>query len=307
MANYPFIMGQYLVHTLQLVSNHILAPIPEHSHSRNSYEIHYIVSGYGILIANGSRYELSPGTLYITGPNIPHTQLTSEKDPMLETCIFYKFSPAPGRNDDSSPLYEKEQNIIHTLMDHPFWIGQDSMYINTLLTPLLQEASYKNSDSELLAASYLKSILILIARNMSVKSSCEAFKDKAKQNLPLHNSGSCCDVSSQKPEIDLNNQRYLIIDQAFLNHYNTITLDSLSEQVGLSKRQTQRLLKQYYGMDFNQKRLQARIAISKLLLHSTDKPIYEIAEQVGYSSVEHFCNVFKHEVGITALKYRRTK
>jgi YesN/AraC family two-component response regulator len=46
-------------------------------------------------------------------------------------------------------------------------------------------------------------------------------------------------------------------------------------------------------MNFQKKKLMARMAAAKQLLESTHKKTYEIAEITGYSTSEHFCNVFK--------------
>lgn len=46
--------------------------ILRHSHSHNSYEIHYVEEGYGKVLIDNRVYELSHNTVYITGPNIDH-------------------------------------------------------------------------------------------------------------------------------------------------------------------------------------------------------------------------------------------
>jgi AraC-like DNA-binding protein len=249
----------------------------------NSYEVHYIHSGYGILVSNGCRYELFPGSLYITGPNIPHAQLIADKNPMWETSVFYKVTPIASKSAANSNYSFEEKLIVSSFLSHHFWIGHDMQNLQQLFTPLLNEITYNKYDSKMMIESYLKQLIILITRNY----------DDAKQ------------VDSYMNKIDLNNQRFLIIDQAFLNDYKTLTLDRLSKKLGLSTRHTQRLLLEYYGLDFSHKRLQARMSQAKLILESTDKPIYEIAELVGYTTSEHFCNIFKKYFQITANHYRK--
>lgn len=50
---------------------------------------------------------------------------------------------------------------------------------------------------------------------------------------------------------NLNDKRFAIIEQAFL-YENEITLTKLSQMIGLCDRQTQRLLKKYYGKSFRE-------------------------------------------------------
>lgn len=283
LSNYSFQIGQYLFNILQITSSQFKNSVPEHSHGMNSYEVHYINSGYGILVSNGCRYELFPGILYITGPNIPHAQLIADKTPMWETCIFYKVTSTASKSEASFDYSPEENLIASSFLSHPFWIGHDMQNLQQLLADLLNEITYNKYDSKIMIASYLKQLVLLITRNY----------DDATQ------------VDSYMHKIDLNNQRFLIVDQTFLNDYKTLTLDSLSKKLGLSTRHTQRLLLEYYGHDFSHKRLQARMSQAKLLLESTDKAIYEISELVGYSTSEHFCNAFKKYFQVTASDYRK--
>jgi AraC-like DNA-binding protein len=78
-----------------------------------------------------------------------------------------------------------------------------------------------------------------------------------------------------------------------LYEYNTLTLEILSSRLGLSRRQTERLLKDQYGKTFQQKRTEARMSAATVLLRSSSQSISDISDQLGYSSVEHFSNAFR--------------
>ena len=51
---------------LNIAFEHFFKPLPRHSHGNNSYELHYIPNGLGQAVIDGSSYELTPGTLYMT-------------------------------------------------------------------------------------------------------------------------------------------------------------------------------------------------------------------------------------------------
>jgi AraC-like DNA-binding protein len=104
------------------------------------------------------------------------------------------------------------------------------------------------------------------------------------------------------PEFSLDVARNLTVEEAFLYEYKTITMDALSERIGLSKRQTERLLKEQYGKTFLQKRTQARMSAALILLEA-GKTITQVAEIVGYSSCEHFTNAFKQFYGKSPRNY----
>lgn len=60
------------------------------------------------------------------------------------------------------------------------------------------------------------------------------------------------DYSAPEKDENLNDMRFLIIENMFL--YNKdFTLKDLSRKLGVCERQTQRLLKKYYGKTFREK------------------------------------------------------
>lgn len=79
-------------------------------------------------------------------------------------------------------------------------------------------------------------------------------------------------------------------------------MDTISERIGLSRRQTERLLKEQYGKTFLQKRTEARMSAALIQLESK-KTINQVAEIVGYSSCEHFTNAFKKFYGKSPWSY----
>ena len=76
---------------LSICLEKLTRPIPKHSHSKSSYELHYISYGYGTLIADGTEYHITPGTLFMTGPGIAHEQVSLASDPMISQFYFLGF------------------------------------------------------------------------------------------------------------------------------------------------------------------------------------------------------------------------
>lgn len=58
------------------------------------------------------------------------------------------------------------------------------------------------------------------------------------------------------------------------------------------------------GMSPKQYLIEIRLERSKQLLTENKLSIGEIAEQCGFSSVYHFCRIFKQKIGITPTEYR---
>ena len=59
--HYSFILEGQKLHILMITHGTITAAVPRHSHSKNSYEIHYIYGGKGILVVQQTRKPLPPG------------------------------------------------------------------------------------------------------------------------------------------------------------------------------------------------------------------------------------------------------
>ena len=96
-----------------------------------------------------------------------------------------------------------------------------------------------------------------------------------------------------------------IIEDHFLFEYQNSNLDNLSSLLGLSNRQTQRLIKKLYGKTYIQKRIEARMSMAATLLTETEISISEISVKLGFATAEYFSNTFKSYFGISARDYRK--
>lgn len=92
-----------------------------------------------------------------------------------------------------------------------------------------------------------------------------------------------------------------------MSHYHSITLPKLAQMLGLSIRQTERTMKHDYGTTFTQKRTEARLNAALHLLSTTALPVNQISKQVGYSTLEQFCQAFKKQFNISATAYPAKK
>ena len=82
-------------------------------------------------------------------------------------------------------------------------------------------------------------------------------------------------------------------------------LDSLAEYIHLSRRQTERLIKNYFGVTFREKLIMTRIETAKDLLIGSELSIDDIAYMVGYSSRPSFSTSFKNYEGMTPVDFKK--
>ncbi|SHK07840.1 helix-turn-helix domain-containing protein [Pseudozobellia thermophila] len=62
-----------------------------------------------------------------------------------------------------------------------------------------------------------------------------------------------------------------------------------------------------YGMSPGKWLTKQRLIHAKLLLENTDRKVYEVAFDSGFESPAHFARVFKHENGISPLKFQKAQ
>lgn len=89
-------------------------------------------------------------------------------------------------------------------------------------------------------------------------------------------------------------------------HYQEgITLEEMSGELDITPEYLSTLFTREVGIKFSVFLKQFRISHAKRLLRGTDKKIYEIAQEVGYSDSKYFQRVFKEEIGVSPGEYRQ--
>jgi len=84
----------------------------------------------------------------------------------------------------------------------------------------------------------------------------------------------------------------------------TLTLETVAREVGLSASYFSALFHQVVGVSFREHLCRIRVEESKQLLSSTDYSLTDIALAVGFADQSYFCKVFKRIVGMTPGKFR---
>jgi AraC-like DNA-binding protein len=281
--NVRITIGDYILNVLYVRFGYFYSSMHKHSHSNKSYELHYIPGGYGTLIANEQEYPIIPGTLFMTGPDIEHEQLTLPDDPMAEYCICFEVIEGPARPYPARTHEELENSTIAELIKETlFWFGQDTQNMLLSFQQLSIETTHRYIGYDRMVKQSIEQIIIKLIRNYT-------------SNRPS---------LRQLPIRTLDDDRLILIEESFLTNYGDITIQELANLLGLSKRQTERTLKDNYSTTFTQKRTIARLNAAAFFLKTTSLSISSIAHKVGYSTLEHFCQSFKKHYGISATVYR---
>lgn len=98
--------------------------------------------------------------------------------------------------------------------------------------------------------------------------------------------------------------RNYLLDYLTSNEINNITLEELSKQIYLNKKQINRIIKKRYNMTYKQKQIRYRIENAKKQLLETDLSVDQISLLVGYTNLTSFYKAFRRIVGVTPKVYR---
>lgn len=270
-----FSMDNISIRALNIVFERFTRTIPSHSHGNGCYEIHYIPFGCGKLIADGQYYDISPNTLYVTGPHVEHAQTPIQSDPMQEYCVYLKIR-STSQKLQKSP-------VITAFTSMPFWIGEDTQGVHSLMKQLFDELEHCYTGHQNQVRLLLSQLLIYTVRNYE--------QYRIPQTSFSRNS--------------MAESKSIIIEEYFLYDYQSLSLEALAGKLKLSTRQTQRLLMEYYGKSFQQKKAEARMSVAAILLSDKTRSITSIAEDLGYSSIEHFSSAFRNFYQVSPREYRR--
>lgn len=261
------------IQIFKIFSGTLKGTIHMHSHAKNGYEIHLIDSGSGILETPNGKYKLSKNSLYITGPNILHKQISDSKNPMHELCIYLKIS-THGRDD-----------TISFFTAQPFWIGKSNSSIRNIFKRMITENEQNKRWKDGILSSLAIRLIAEIARLYSPES--------ASSQISL-------------PNEDLNESRSWILDQLLTDDGINTTLDDLANQMGVCKRQAERIIKDHYGASYKQLRYESKMSLAATLLEQNKISIEECAAQCGYASASSFVSAFKKKYKTTPKKYRES-
>ena len=273
--NIRFAIDDIHIHALNITYERFTRTIPSHSHGNGCYEIHHIPCGCGTLKVNGQYYDIVPGTLYVTGPHVEHAQTPLLHDPMQEYCVYLKLQGASRPKSPSS--------VMDTFIATPFWFGKDTQDIHSLMKKLFGELECRYLGYEHQLRLLLSQLLICIVRNQGLRFA----------------------PGTVLRENNLADSTSIIIEEYFLYEYVSLSLKGLADRLKLSTRQTQRLLLEYYGKSFQQKKTEARMSAATILLSDRNRSISSIAEALGYCSSEHFSSAFRNYYQTSPTEYRK--
>ncbi len=279
-----FFLGGIRCRALRISFETYRQPIPSHSHSSNGWELHMVAGGKGRVTLNGRSCSVGAGSFFVTGPHVEHSHISDPLEPISEYCVYLKIEPL-------KPLGGKTRHIpafLQLFLETPCWLGPDPQSLLPVMEQLLGELGCRKTGYLTQCVSLLRQLLVLAAR-------CYEASEPARS----------CSLPSE--ELPFPEQNYSLIEELFLYGYRDLTLEELASQLGLSPRQTERLLYAQYGKTFRQKKNEAKMSAALLLLEEDGRSITETALSLGYSSPEHFSAAFRRYFGLSPRSWKQRR
>lgn len=247
------------------------APGVYYSHKHPYYELHILRSGCMSFQVGEKTHTLTEGDFCLVYPGTVHVPAQSHPDVIRGSLSFELTDADCGMGD----LLTQKCRIGDC------YCGKSEAMAG--VWHFLQNEAVNSPFSEEMICALLAQLMIHMARVM---------QSTAVQ--PAADAGSLDQLRSVYIDTFLNNRFFLPGGESVL-----------AEELGVSRRQLERIFQKLYGKSYREKLLEVRAEAACELLKE-DLPIQEIAERIGYGSSSNFTAFFKGIYGITPSQYRRT-
>lgn len=259
-------------------------------HYHLNRELYFVNRGRCTVRCGKQDYTLGPSDILLINSNTQHT-VTEQSEDLIVYSLRFSFSPADKQD---ASLYSR----LFTKLSSPVLLQrqeQSVSLLNRLRQELaLQQPMYKAFVPALLLQMYTQ----LLRTLLDIPS--PALQQPFAITLP----------SDLARKLDEDIPPAFYMDR--INYYfmqfplRTASLSHLSRYLNLSVSQTQRMIKTYYGISYQERLIQAKLEKSQLLMATTDLPLEAIAEQAGYGSYPAFYKAFTARTGQTPSQYRQS-
>lgn len=251
-----------------------------HYHAHPGYELQYITGGEGHIRVEGEIYPISAGEVLLIPPNLRHTVLWEGTHLRRITFLFF---PSEGDGSREDAYFTQALRGVtgylstHSLTEAEHLIGQ-----------LQQELQHRDP-------LYLQRVNALFT----------AFMIDLVRYLYSAPQPECAPLPEALPR-DVDENRAQQIEDYLTAHYTgSGSSVELASQLYMSERQLERILNRLYGKPFRQLVLEMRMDMANYLLEETSLSMEQIAEQLGYSSVNAFYLAYRKIAGFPPGQKRK--
>ncbi len=245
-----------------------------HAHGQAEFELHFFLEGVGVFQCNRTRYPVSPGQLFLSGPREFHSIVPEpESRPLSWYALLFTFSDDPSPADARLRLsLERSLAARETVLsiDPNFRFQfEDLSQMSRSGDPSLRES----------AAHLLRSFL---------------YRWFVRAQAP----GVSPTVNRHHVEKALSYMERSVRER--------VTVEEIARKIGLSEEHFIRIFRDEVRMTPHQYFTRLKVEGASALLMSSDKSVGDISEWFGFENQFHFSRIFRKCTGMSPLQYRKT-
>jgi AraC-like DNA-binding protein len=232
------------------------------------YQMFYILEGEGIFesLATGER-PLRPGDIVLLFPG-----------------VWHRYKPLPHSNW------------------HTYWVGFHGSFIQHLVREF-----FFTHEKAIIHLGYLEHIVqdFLEIQRLGGEEYAGYQQAMAGHIMKIL---ATITVSQHRGQFQNNNQEEIVQRARVLltEHITSaVCMEKIAQELNLGYSYFRRLFKQYTGLAPGQYLIQLRIEKAKNLLADPNRPIKQIAFDLGFESVFYFSRLFKEKIGMSPAQFRR--
>ena len=259
-------------------------------HYHTCFEIQYMTEGSNSIESGETVYPMVRGDVLWIPPNTLHRNLVTEGEQFQRisfSVIIGRNAAAPAGINEAFSEYLDYSRIFASAHGTQF-IQSNSVaqHFRTLLR-WIGQPEYRHRIPALLSLIF-----------------CE-IADAIQQKNIIYASASL----KEADQLSITDQkRKFLIEQFIALHYNSSTAtEELMELLHLSRRHTDRVVRTLMGESLSVLLIRQRMHTAQILLRHTDKPITEIAHELGYTSYVGFYSTFRAALGCSPDEYRNRR
>ena len=259
--------------------------LAEAPHSHSFFEITYVLQGSCKFLFEGESVSLAEGDVCIVSPESRHNL------PLEPTCIAVSILVRKTTFDSTFGSLLSQQDLLGLFFRNSLYSKQKANYLllktgmnqSIFITcqQLVYECSLEDHYSALCEANLLSLFLAQAMRS-------------AQKEVALHDyegySGRGID--------------FAVILQYIQQNYASVTLAALAKAFHFSEAYLSKLIRQNLNQNFTEVLRTLKMTHALEYLTTSNMKVSEIAEAVGYGSVDHFSRTFSQYYGLPPLKYQ---
>lgn len=242
------------------------------AHKQQCNEISYIFSGRGFFEHNGNKTEVSAGDIIISPSNGVHTITASPNEPLFYAYTGFEFNGNSGilPLDIASHFEISQQSVC-----------KDSVGIYDYFKKCMDEFYRSGDINTPLIECYLLQIILLTVR--------------AKNEIKHYDYPNRITASGKLI--------YLIMKYVDLNIEKPLTVHGIAESLGYSTYHISHLFREKTDITLQDYISDKKIEKAKEMILRGRFTLTEIAEKLGYMSIQSFSRSFKNKTGYSPTQF----